>query len=155
MHDRSKYLQILQPTQPEIVMVLAYPIFLMVSLSDLSCVPRQGFALLCQLLISPGILPGRLISASFPPLGATQITLSLELNRVLNGELPFKIESWIRINPYLWNWPIAWPLKCRFQQSRWFLIVRPETHLIYRGQKRIGRSSGAMTNLVSPMSPPV
>ena len=34
-------------------------------------VPRQGFVLLCQLVVSPGILPDRLISASFPPLGAT------------------------------------------------------------------------------------
>ena len=42
------------------------------SLSDrISRVPGQGFALLCQLVVSPGILPGRLISASFPQLGAT------------------------------------------------------------------------------------
>ena len=52
-------------------MVFAYPIFLMFGLTDFSCVPRQGFALLCQLVVSPGILPGRLISASFPLLGTT------------------------------------------------------------------------------------
>ena len=48
-----------------------YPISLMVHQLDFSCAPRQGFSLLCQLLLSPGILPGRLISSSFPPLGVT------------------------------------------------------------------------------------
>ena len=48
-------------------MVLAYPIFPMVSLSDFIVF----HILLCQLVVSPGVLPGRLISACFPPLGAT------------------------------------------------------------------------------------
>ena len=63
-------------------MVLAYllffpkrflPIFPMVSLLDFSCPLRQGFTLLCQLLVSPGILPGRLISSSFTLHGATSL----------------------------------------------------------------------------------
>ena len=86
VQPKEELWEVLKEALYNIVMVLAYlrfcPIRFLISLSDFSCAPRQSFALLCQLLVSPGILPGRIISASFPPLGANlsfQVYTSTEL----------------------------------------------------------------------------